>query len=176
MPLYFAYGSNMDVAAMALRCPASRPLGAASLMRHRFVITADGYASVVRDPRAIVHGLLWDLAMADVAALDRYESIGAGLYVKALTPIVTAQGPRKALVYFGTGAHPGSPRPGYMEAVLAAAEAVPLPESYLRFLLQFLPNASRPAGAQPAVVKPKVTPRAAAPVSSVAARPRPTRR
>ena len=27
MPLYFAYGANMDVAAMAQRCPNSKPLG-----------------------------------------------------------------------------------------------------------------------------------------------------
>ncbi|HEY6732614.1 MAG TPA: gamma-glutamylcyclotransferase, partial [Roseiarcus sp.] len=27
MPLYFAYGSNMDVAAMARRCPRSKALG-----------------------------------------------------------------------------------------------------------------------------------------------------
>ena len=48
MPLYFAYGSNMDIAAMARRCPASRPLGIARLARHRFAILQAGYATVVR--------------------------------------------------------------------------------------------------------------------------------
>ncbi len=33
MPLYFAYGANMDVAAMAKRCPSSKPLGLARLPR-----------------------------------------------------------------------------------------------------------------------------------------------
>ena len=56
MPLYFAYGSNMDRAAMALRCPASKPLGLARLMRHRFFIMASGYASVARDPTRCVRG------------------------------------------------------------------------------------------------------------------------
>ncbi|MGL4494164.1 MAG: gamma-glutamylcyclotransferase family protein, partial [Beijerinckiaceae bacterium] len=51
MPLYFAYGANMDREGMAKRCPASKPLGLARLARHRFVVTVDGYASVVRDPR-----------------------------------------------------------------------------------------------------------------------------
>ena len=46
MPLHFAYGSNMDVAAMRARCPASRPLGLARLARPRFVITPEGYAAV----------------------------------------------------------------------------------------------------------------------------------
>ena len=67
MPLYFAYGSNMERAAMQKRCPHSRPLGPARLVRHRFFVCADGYASVARDPRRVVWGLLWDLALADVA-------------------------------------------------------------------------------------------------------------
>ena len=51
MPLYFAYGLNMDPAGMADRCPNSRALGPARLPRHRFIVTTDGYASVIRDPR-----------------------------------------------------------------------------------------------------------------------------
>ena len=51
MPLYFAYGANMDVAAMATRCPGAKPVGTARLPRHRFIITGDGYASVARDSR-----------------------------------------------------------------------------------------------------------------------------
>jgi len=35
MPLYFAYGANMDRAAMAVRYPRSKPLGIAALMRQR---------------------------------------------------------------------------------------------------------------------------------------------
>ena len=50
MPLYFAYGANMNVAAMAKRCPRSKPLGVARLMRHGFVILDSGFASVVRAP------------------------------------------------------------------------------------------------------------------------------
>lgn len=38
MPLYFAYGSNMDREAMRVRCPNSRALGRARLARHRFFI------------------------------------------------------------------------------------------------------------------------------------------
>ena len=84
MPLYFAYGSNMDEAAMAGRCPRSKALGAAILHRHRFVIMPEGYASVVRDPRSSVYGLLWDVALADVTSLDQYESVDSGLYKKVI--------------------------------------------------------------------------------------------
>ena len=132
MPLYFAYGANMDAAAMALRCPVSRLVGRGRLPRHRFIIMREGYASVVRDPRRTVHGVLWDLARDDIPALDRYEGVAGGLYTKASLPVTAATGLRRALIYIGRTAAPGRPRPGYLEAVLAAAQAAQLPPAYLR--------------------------------------------
>jgi gamma-glutamylcyclotransferase (GGCT)/AIG2-like uncharacterized protein YtfP len=138
VPLYFAYGSNMDAAAMARRCPASRPLGLARLARHRFAILQAGYATVERDPRSIVHGVLYDLALADVPALDRYEEIARGLYRKVMQPVLRqVGGPVQALVYIGTGPGGGQPRPGYMEGVIAAAESAGLPAAYIAFLAHF---------------------------------------
>ena len=135
--LYFAYGSNMDATAMAERCPRSRPLGLARLMRHRFTLMGrTGYASVRRDPRATVHGLLFDLALADVPALDRYEDVARGLYTKARRPVVLAMGgSRRALVYHGADTSEGGIAPaGYMECVVAAARAAALPPAYVASL------------------------------------------
>ena len=98
MPLTFAYGANMDVAAMAQRCPRSKPLGPARLMRHRLTAMREGWLNVTRDARASVHGILWDVALADVAALDRFEGVREGLYVKLLQSVVTQAGPKRALV------------------------------------------------------------------------------
>src|SRR5947209_4113721 len=128
----------MDIAAMARRCPASRPLGLARLARHRFAILQAGYATVVRDPSATVHGILYDLALADVPALDRYEDIARGLYRKVVQPILRKEGaPVSALIYIGTGPSGGQPRPGYMEAVIAAAQSAGLPAAYIAFLAHF---------------------------------------
>jgi hypothetical protein len=134
MPLYFAYGSNMDVAAMAQRCPASKPVGLARLPRHRLLINAEGYATVVREPRGDVHGLLFDLALPDIPALDRYEGVARGLYAKMVQPVITGQGPRKALVYIARSSAPGVPRPGYLEGVIAAAHSAGLPPRYIASL------------------------------------------
>ncbi|HEV7438131.1 MAG TPA: gamma-glutamylcyclotransferase [Methylobacterium sp.] len=134
MPLYFAYGANMDAAAMALRCPASRLIGRGQLHRHRFIIMREGYASVIRDPVRTVWGVLWDLSLADVPALDRYEGVAGGLYSKSSQPVVTQGGIKRALIYFGRSTAPGAPRPGYLEAVLRAAEAAQLPPAYVRDL------------------------------------------
>lgn len=174
MPLYFAYGANMDREAMARRCPGSRALGTARLARHRFIITRDGYASVLRDPRATVHGVVWDLALSDVAALDKFEEVDRGLYVKLNQPVVTETGPRRALVYVGTSAQAGNPRPGYLEDVLASAESWNLPAGYVQELKRLARQGgiktsapvTAPAVASVARVR-GVTPRAAAPRSSL---------
>jgi hypothetical protein len=141
MPLYFAYGSNMDRAAMLARCPHSKAVGPARLMRHRFFIMSDGYASVIRDPRRVVWGVLWDLALADVSALDRYESLSTSLYTKAIQPVLTSQGPRRAVLYLGRSANPGAPTTSYREGVLDAAAEAGLPADYRRELEIWLPNA-----------------------------------
>ena len=127
MPLYFAFGSNMSADAMARRCPRSKALGLARLERHRLCVMREGWLTVARDPRAAVHGVLWDLALSDVPALDRYEGLLKGLYGKLTQPVITQRGPRQAIVYFGANGGPGTPRPDYIAEVLAAARAWPLP-------------------------------------------------
>lgn len=135
MPLYFAYGSNMDRAAMQTRCPKSRPLGRARLAGHRFVIIGPGYASVKRDPHKIVHGVLYDLAFGDVPALDRYEAIGRGLYRKITQPVLReAGGPVQAMLYVGTSAEEGLPKSDYIDDIIAAARSWALPEAYIASL------------------------------------------
>jgi hypothetical protein len=146
VPLYFAYGANMDVAAMAVRCPGAKLLGPARLPRHRFFITVDGYASVMRAPLSTVHGLLWELALSDVRALDRFEEVDRGLYAKIQQPVISAAGPRRALVYVGLNGTPGKPRNGYLEAVIKSAETALFPSVYLQELARYLYR-SAPTGA-----------------------------
>ena len=134
MPLYFAYGANMDAAAMALRCPVSRLIGGGQVPGYRFIIMRAGYASVVRAPGRTVWGVLWELASADIPALDRYEGVAGGLYIKAALPVRTQAGVRRALIYLGSSAVTGRPRPGYLEAVVEAARAAQLPPAYVREL------------------------------------------
>ena len=145
MPFYFAYGSNMDAAAMRARCPKSKPIGRARLARHRFALMADGHATVVRDPASETHGVLYDLALSDVPALDRYEDISRGLYAKATQPVLRADGsPARALVYIGAAPPAAGPpkKPSYLEGVIAAARAAELPAPYVDFLRSLLSGGS----------------------------------
>lgn len=131
MPFYFAYGANMDVAAMAQRCPASSATGVAQLPHHRLFITSDGYASVERSMRDRVHGVLWNLALADVRALDRFEGLDRCLYRKAFAPVILGRGRSvRAMIYLGSARGDGAPRAGYVETILEAARKWELPSAY----------------------------------------------
>jgi hypothetical protein len=117
----------MDVDAMARRCPRSKAQALARLERHRLAVMREGWLTVVRDPRSAVHGVLWDLALSDIAALDRYEGLPQGLYAKLTQAVVAQRAPKQAIVYFGVNAGPGAARPTYIAEVLAAARSWPRP-------------------------------------------------
>jgi hypothetical protein len=145
MPLYFAYGSNMNVAAMAERCKGARLVGVARLMRHRFTLMPEGWASVERDMTRLVYGVLWDVSFGHIRILDAYEEIARGLYTKAVQPVLREQGGgARAIIYFGrTSSERGTPlraQPAYMEDVVASARAHQFPSSYIRELEAFVPK------------------------------------
>jgi hypothetical protein len=151
MPLYFAYGANMDVGAMARRCPRSEALGPGRLARHCLAVMREGWLTVARDPRSAVHGVLWDLALADVAALDRYEGMAQGLYVKLTQPVVAERGARQAIVYIGANAGPGAARPDYIADVIAAARSWPLPAEAIEALERIAAAGGRQSAARRSV-------------------------
>ena len=134
MPLYFAYGSNMDVGVMARRCPRSKALGLARLERHRLAVMREGWLTAVRDSHGAIHGVLWELALSDIAALDRHEDLSKGVYTKETQPVIAERGPKRAIVYFGANSGPGVLRPAYIAEVLAAARSWPLPAEGLAAL------------------------------------------
>src|SRR5215470_16117828 len=127
MTLYFAYGSNMSRALMRRHCPMAKAIGPASLEGYGFIITTDGYASVVPRAGGCVQGVLWQLAPRDLAALNIYESVDTGLYLGRRL-IVRRDGRRhNALVYVARSRIGGKPKPGYLEIVIAAARDWNLP-------------------------------------------------
>lgn len=157
MTLHFAYGSNMSRAVMCRHAPQARPVGAATLDDHRFVITADGYASVAPKRGATVHGVLWRLTPRDRVTLGVWENIAAGLYRAETLPVRAAGvGPQalvQALVYVarkknlqsgGEGQEKCRAKPGYVDLVIAAAREWNFPASYIGSLKDWLPV--RPLG------------------------------
>jgi len=159
MPLYFAYGANMDVEAMARRCPRAKPLGLARLARHQLAVMREGWLTAARDPRSDVHGVLWDVAFADMRALDQYEQLASGLYTKAVQPVIGERGAKQALVYFGANAGPGVAAADYIAGALAAARHWRLPAAAIARLESFAAAAGVARSAPPASGEPSPDPR-----------------
>jgi cation transport regulator ChaC len=143
MTLHFAYGSNMSRALMQARCRDAQPLGIASLAGWRFVINRVGYGSIAPYQGGRVLGVLWRLSVRDLAAINAYESVSTGFYLRH--HLAVRLGPRQAaaLVYITRQGGEGRPRPSYIDVVVKAARDWELPDRYIQSLARWSPSAWR---------------------------------
>jgi hypothetical protein len=148
MTLHFSYGSNMSRALMNKRCPGARALGVATLRGWRFAITIDAVGSIVPRPGGIVHGVLWRLSLRDLAAINAYESLDSGLYLRRMLPVQQGARRLRALAYIARRRGEGRPRPSYIHLVVEAARGWGLPEPYIRGLARWSPSGFRGARAK----------------------------
>jgi len=80
LPVYFAYGSNLEPDQMRTRCPESRILCRAILPDHVLVFRGfsrdweGAVATVEPAPGEVVHGVVFEVTPADIDSLDRYEN------------------------------------------------------------------------------------------------------
>lgn len=93
--IYFAYGSNLNVAQMRNRCPRAVPLGNFYLHNSRLVFR--GVADCIYMPGAVCPGGIWSITSECEKALDRYEGFkpnapGQGLYCKEIIEIQNDDG------------------------------------------------------------------------------------
>jgi hypothetical protein len=96
--LMFAYGSNLHVEQMAVRCPLALPLGRMKLPNNQLVFRA--VADVVPEVGAVCWGGVWKITARCEEALDRYEGVASGMYWKDYIPIKeTPDGFRSMLIY-----------------------------------------------------------------------------
>ncbi len=138
MTLHFAYGSNMSRKGMEARCPDAEAAGLAILEDYRFIIMTDGYASVEPARGQDVYGVLWRLSTRDLSTLNAYEGLQAGLYRRAMLPVLIDRVRLNALVYLGHTSNEGRAKPGYMEGVIDAAREWELPEDYTAGLTRWM--------------------------------------
>jgi cation transport regulator ChaC len=141
--LHFAYGSNMSRALMRARCPGAEALGTATLAGWRFVINPEGFGSIAPRQGALVHGVLWRLTARDLVAINAYESVDTGLYFRRRLPVRRGGRQATALVYIASRQGEGTPRPGYIALVVAAAREWELPDAYVRTLARWAPSGFR---------------------------------
>ena len=88
-----------------------------------------------------MHGVLWRLTARDLAAVNAYENVAGGLYVRRMLPVLHAGERVTALIYIATRQGEGTPRPGYIAIVVDAARDWELPAPYIRSLMRWSPSA-----------------------------------
>ena len=92
--LYFAYGSNLNLSQMAVRCPQAGVVGKAVLEGYELAFRR-GVLTILPKEGGRVNGLLWRVNAWDELTLDRYEGY-PHLYTKELLPVQTDSGPQRA--------------------------------------------------------------------------------
>lgn len=100
--LYFAYGSNLDREAMAVRCRDSKPICVAELIGYRIVFRGYkyGYADIIKQKGSKVVGALYEVSKKDLKALDEYEGVSDGLYERVNVFVKSKNGNlERAIVY-----------------------------------------------------------------------------
>ena len=135
---YFAYGSNLCVRQVALRCPDAADPRPAVLADHDWLINQRGVATVEPLAGNQVHGVLWQLSGDDLATLDSAEGVPVRYRRERLT-VHTHEGPSPAWVYIDHRVTPGPPRPGYLPRIIDGAVHHGLPQRWIDFLRRWDP-------------------------------------
>ena len=123
--LYFAYGSNINLEQMAVRCPAAQVVGPAVLDGYELLFRGNrrgtGVATIEPLPGSQVHGLLWKLTPECERSLDVYEGYPR-LYEKENITVRTGDGKDVVVMaYIMTGElwrDPTIPSPAYYGGIL----------------------------------------------------------
>lgn len=122
--LYFAYGSNMNLDQMALRCPQAEVVGPARLEGYRLAFRGNGYsgvATVLPQPGSCVEGVLWKISARDEMHLDYYEGYPR-LYGKEMLSVTGRDGQcSEVMVYTMNSPYrdtPAIPSRGYLDGIL----------------------------------------------------------
>lgn len=135
--MYAAYGSNMDPAQMAQRCPHSPQRGSGWLLDWRLTFGGEelgweGALTMVVEARGQhVFVVLYEMSEADEAALDMWDGATLGYYRKIKVRVATLDGDVLAWLYVLNGYEGGLPSARYLGILADAAEAAGAPSDYV---------------------------------------------
>jgi len=127
VPLYFAYGSNLDETQMLERCPGARRTSTAILPAHRLNFVGHsrkwggGVATVVSDPAAYTLGILYEMPDHEFVVLDGYEGVLGGTYTRGIVTVrATDDTSTRAETYVHAKTTWRGPSDKYLDVIRAA--------------------------------------------------------
>lgn len=136
---YLAYGSNLNVRQMALRCPTAKPVGSAVIKDYELLFKGSktgAYLTIEPKSGAEVPVAVWPVELADEERLDVYEGFPAFYYKTEFDlPVNYFSGKkvvRKAFVYIMHEERPlGLPSGSYVRTCLEGYSNFGFDESIL---------------------------------------------
>jgi gamma-glutamylcyclotransferase (GGCT)/AIG2-like uncharacterized protein YtfP len=137
VPIYAAYGSNMDPEQMLERAPHSPMSGTGWLLGWRLTFAGEdlgwegALATVVEDPDSQVFVVLYDMSPEDERSLDRWEGSELGIHRKLKLRVQTLDGSVLAWLYVLDSYEGGLPSARYLGVMADAAYAAGAPEDYV---------------------------------------------
>ena len=118
--LYIAYGSNLNLAQMAVRCPSAKVYAKGVLNNWELVYRGterNSHATIQRKSGSTVPVLVWKIQPIDEYWLDIYEGYPR-YYFKKNIMVSIERRKKKAMVYImDEGKLPGKPSASYVETI-----------------------------------------------------------
>ena len=118
--LYIAYGSNLNLAQMAARCPSARVYAKGALNNWELVYRGsrmNSHATIKRKAGSTVPVLVWKIQPKDEYRLDIYEGY-PHYYFKKNIMVEIGERKKKAMVYIMDERQlPGRPSVSYIETI-----------------------------------------------------------
>ena len=137
MPIYAAYGSNMDPEQMLERAPHSPMAGTGWLLGWRLTFAGEdlgwegALATLVEDADSQVFVVLYDMSPEDERSLDRWEGSELGIHRKLKLRVQTLDGSVLPWLYVLDSYEGGLPSARYLGVMADAAYAAGAPEDYV---------------------------------------------
>lgn len=131
--LYIAYGSNLNLRQMALRCPNAKPVG--KTMLKDWQLTFRGVATLEQKNGSETPIGVWEITVEDEKALDRYEGYPR-LYCKENLEIEMNGVKHQAMIYLMNDGLPSMPTKWYLDAIAQGYEDIGLDTTHLAKALE----------------------------------------
>jgi len=145
MPLYFAFGSNLELAQMDRRCPTARLVDRAVVRGYRLGFPRycptwyGGVASIEPADGHRVEGAVYDVSDAELGVLDEYEDVEGGDYRRETRQVLAeTHGPLDVWTYIANPDPEGPTPPSrvYRDALVRGANDHGLSADYIAMLRQ----------------------------------------
>ena len=125
---YIAYGSNLNLSQMAIRCPTAKVVGSGYINDYQLIFC--GVATIIPNKNARVPIAVWEIDRICERSLDRYEGFPY-LYRKEYLDVEINGKLISAMVYVMNRSVPKLPMQEYFNTIKTGYLDVGLSDSYL---------------------------------------------